>query len=109
MNSQSKRFDIGDLAYFGSKLVIICNVRGVLGFHLYTVMDLDNGETMEVGGASLLQATAAPLNSDEVSEVQKEKRFNEPTDEELDEIEENATSDKTKKSTRWGVRVLKGK
>ena len=56
MAAARRLFEVGDFAYFQNKLVIISQVRNVLNFNLYTVMDSDDGRTQEVNATLLRES-----------------------------------------------------
>lgn len=105
------RFSVGDLVYHNNLLHVVNEVRGVLGFNLYTVMSTEDGRTTEVPGTALQPAHVTLMAMDDVDEWMEEtskSRFVEADENAINEIASNVSSKNTKKATKWGVKILRG-
>ena len=112
-----KRFEVGELVFFKEKLCVILSITNKLGFNDYKLMNTDNGVIHSSFGYQLSKTGENSLNlveeADNICPQQPPmngsgSRFANLTDDQVDSIADNRTSQNTKRQTQWAVNILKG-
>ena len=115
---------VGKFVFYDGHCGYITSIDNALGFNRYNVLDLDSGITVQkyhyqlqpmkedplpvsVADDILFQLNPAPV-VEEIKEKDDKKRFASVTADELDTIEANRNSSRTKRQTSWAVGIFKG-
>ena len=111
-------FSHGDIVEWGKDFVmcVVLSSVPILGFNLYTVMEVDSGVTHRNVGAHELKSLSDDLGeinlpSEMVTEPSASvstERFPCITDEDVLGLQAKRTSKSTDAGTRWGVKIFKG-
>ena len=112
-----KRFEVGELVFFKEKLCVILSITNKLGFNDYKLMNTNNGVIHSSFGYQLSKTGENSLKlAEEADDICPQQppmngsgsRFANLTDDQVDSIADNRTSQNTKRQTQWAVNILKG-
>ena len=130
-------YKVGDSVYYHGELHVVTQVKGVLGFNIYTCMNTNNGEFITSGRPGLHPAPASvfedispgdlpilPSTSSDVNpptapstssdgnkpETSSESsRFKQVSEADLVELQTSRVAKATHSSTKWGTKLFRGR
>ena len=118
--SGSPLLKISDYVFTEGRTCFVQQIENKLGFNTYVCVDLDSGVVLRKPRYQLEKCDAQFLNLPddfvfdpaavkvEKKEDLAQKRFQDMTEQELDDLAVNRNSYRTRKQTEWAVRIFKG-